>query len=417
MLWYAIEPMAAELPQEAARLLPNIPISAVRESIARRIASDGDAGRLEHLVDGLTLTGNPKIQADILRGMQKALAGQRLSKVPEKWAGVRKGLTYCDSPEVRQRVLVVSGIFAEPEALDELRKLTANTKEEIAIRQTALQTLVEAKADGLKPLLRELLDETKMRGAAIRSLAATRDPEAPHLILSLYKSYSDEDKRDSIATLVSRPAYAGALLDAIEKGTVPRRDVSVFTARQIVNLKDKKLTERLNTVWGTISAAPAGEKVKLLAKYKAMVPAERLAKADRSAGRALFAKTCATCHKLFDDGAKIGPELTGSQRANPEYLLSKLVDPSFAVPRDYQMVVVETKSGRFISGIITADNGQIVTVQTQNEAINVPKNDIELRMPTKQSLMPEGILDHMTEEEVRALIAYVSGAGQVPLPR
>ena len=199
---------------------------------------------------------------------------------------------------------------------------------------------------------------------------------------------------------------------------MPNRDVSVFTARQIVNLKDKKLTERLNSVWGTIAAAPAGEKVKMLAKFKAMVPADRLAKADRSAGRALLRKTCATCHKLFDDGGKIGPRSHRLPAGEPGV-------PALETRRSELRRAARLSDGgggdeiqgRFISGIITADNGQTITVQTQNEAINLPKSDVESRTPTKQSLMPEGMLDHLTEEEVRALIAYVSGQGQVPLPK
>lgn len=418
MIWYNLEPLVPSEGDRAARLAARPRVAPfLRESIARRIASSGDVAYFNPLIHFLAEGSDSATHADILRGMQTALRGQRLPKPPDGWADVRKKLMASTNAEVRQKTLALSGVFADPEALAALKKYAADMKEDGATRQTALQTLIEVKADGVPALLRELLADTKMRAPAIRGLAAVNDAEAPQLILGLYSKLSDDEKRDAIATLASRPAFAFALLDAIEKKTVPSRDVSVFTARQIVNLKDKKLTERLNSVWGTISTAPAGEKVKLLAKYKAMVPADQLAKADRAAGRALFAKTCATCHRLFDDGAKIAPDLTGSQRANPEYLLSKLVDPSFAVPRDYQMVVVETKSGRFISGIITADNGQTITVQTQNEAINLPKSDIESRTPTKQSLMPEGILDHLKEEEVRALIAYLSGPAQVPLPK
>lgn len=422
MLWYGLEPLVGEDPARAATLIASTRMSPLlREFISRRIASGGDLSKVKPLVRvlrvGLTDTPDAAAQADILRGMQKALAGQRLPKPPEGWAEARKSLLASKELEVRQRTMVLSAIFADPEALAMLRKYAADGKEEMAVRQTALQTLIEVKADGVPALLRDLLTDGVMRGPALRGLAAVNDPQTPELILGLYPRLGEAEKRDAVATLASRPAYALALLDAIEKKQVPTRDVSVFTARQIVNLKDKKLTERLNSVWGNISAAPSADKAKLLSKYKALVPAEQLAKADRSVGRALFAKTCATCHKLFDDGAKIGPDLTGSQRANPEYLLSKLIDPSFAVPRDYQMLVVETKSGRFISGIITAENAQTITVQTQNEAINLAKGDIESRTPTKQSLMPEGMLDHLKEDEVRALIAYLSGSGQVPLPK
>jgi putative heme-binding domain-containing protein len=417
MLWYGTEPLAIGDPHRGAKLLGGSNVPLVREFAARRIAAIGDESKLSPLLSTLSKSSDAAAQADILRGMHRALVGQRLSQPPDGWGTVRLQLMASKSVEVRQLTLVLSGVFADPEALAALRRYATDVKEQDAMRRTALQTLLEVKADGVHGLLRELLHDASMRGPAIRGLAAVNDPEAPSLILGLYGKLSEDEKRDAVATLASRPAYALALLDAVEKDQVPRRDLSVFTARQIVNLKDKKLADRLNLVWGTIASAPAADKAKTLAKFKAMVPADRLAQADRAQGRALFAKTCANCHLLFNEGTKLGPDLTGSQRANPEYLLSKLVDPSFAVPRDYQMVVVETKSGRFISGIVTAETAQTITVRTQNEAINLAKSDIESRTPTKQSLMPEGMLDQLKEAEVLALIAYLSGPGQVALPK
>jgi putative heme-binding domain-containing protein len=89
--------------------------------------------------------------------------------------------------------------------------------------------------------------------------------------------------------------------------------------------------------------------------------------ADRSAGRALFQKTCANCHKLFDAGGAIGPEITGAQRTNLDYLLENLIDPSAAVARDFQMQIIQTTGGRVITGLVVAESENAVTVQTLNE--------------------------------------------------
>ena len=250
---------------------------------------------------------------------------------------------------------------------------------------------------------------------ALRGLASYSDPATPALILEHYATLTDAEKADAIATLASRPAYALALLDAMEKGRVPRRDMSAFTVRQLLAFNDKKLTDRLTTVWGSIRP-PSAEKATLLPKYKAMVPPDALKKADRKHGRSLFAKTCASCHTLFNDGGKIGPDLTGSQRANPEYLLMKLLDPSAVVAKDYQMTVITTKAGRTISGLVKEETDKTITMQTQNEVVRLPKSDIEERSRSSQSMMPDGLLTPLNPAEVRDLIAYVSGPGQVPLP-
>jgi putative heme-binding domain-containing protein len=148
-----------------------------------------------------------------------------------------------------------------------------------------------------------------------------------------------------------------------------------------------------------------------------MVPPGALAKADRAQGRVLFAKSCAQCHMLFGEGAKIGPDLTGSQRANPEYLLTKLLDPNAVVAKDFQVSVIGTSSGRVVTGIVTKEDDKTVTVQTQNELLTIAKSDIEERKKTGQSMMPEGQLAMLSEKEVRDLIAYLAGAEQVPLPK
>jgi putative heme-binding domain-containing protein len=147
-----------------------------------------------------------------------------------------------------------------------------------------------------------------------------------------------------------------------------------------------------------------------------MVPPDALKKADRKHGRLLFSRTCANCHTLFGEGGKIGPDLTGSQRGNLEYLLINLLDPSAVVARDYQMTVITTKAGRILSGLVKEESDKTLTLQTQNEVVRLEKTDIEERDRSSQSMMPDGLLATLSPAEVRNLIAYLSGPGQVPLP-
>src|SRR5262249_17074696 len=154
----------------------------------------------------------------------------------------------------------------------------------------------------------------------------------------------------------------------------------------------------------------------LLKRYKPLMSAEAFRQADRTHGRLIFSKTCATCHTLFSDGGKIGPDLTGSQRANPEYILTKVLDPSAVVAREYQMTLIPTADGRSMSGIVKEENDKVVSLQTPNEVIRLPKSDIEQRSQAPVSMMPEGLLNDLADKEIRDLLAYLAGANQVPLP-
>src|SRR5262249_24968577 len=111
------------------------------------------------------------------------------------------------------------------------------------------------------------------------------------------------------------------------------------------------------------------------------------------------------------------PELTGSQRANPDYVLENALDPSAVVAREYQVTIVEAKDGRVISGIVKQETDRALTLRTQNESLVVPKNEIEGRTLSPTSMMPEGLLDALSKEEVRDLIAYLASPSQVPLPK
>jgi putative heme-binding domain-containing protein len=406
-------------PEQAAALLDKARIPLVRQYLARRIASAGDgpmASRgLEPLVKRLTASEDTEVQRDVLRGMHEALQGRRQLSAPAGWSDVKKKLAKTQEQEVREKALILSVLFGDPEALASLRQTALDAKAEGEARRNALQTLVETKAPDLLPLLRELLGDRAMRGPALRALASENDAGTPALILKQYGSFGDAEKADAIATLASRPEYALALLEAMERGEVPRKDLSPFIVRQLLALKNKPLTEKITKVWGSIRP-PAQEKAALLARYQALVPPDGLKKADRAQGRLVFERTCASCHTLFGEGGKIGPELTGSQRTNPEYILSKVLDPNAVVAKDYQMTVITTTNGRTLSGIVKEETPKTITLQTQNEVVRLLVADIDERRQSPASMMPEGLLDKMKDAEVRDLIAYLAGPDQVPRP-
>ncbi len=273
-------------------------------------------------------------------------------------------------------------------------------------RIAALELLLQKQLPDLLPILRSLLDEPSMRTAAIRGLASYNAADTPELILKRYAKLTDAEKSDAVQTLASRPKYAMALLDAVETGTVARKDISPFVARQILALKDQQVSKRLASVWGTIRPA-SKQRAALMAKYKAILTPDTLQKADPMKGKAVFAKTCATCHKLNGEGGAIGPELTGSQRNNLDYLLENVLDPSAVVAREYTVTNIELMNGRTVSGIVVQETERALTVQTPNEKLVIAKPDIETRVQTNVSMMPEGQFDKMSESELRDLVAYL----------
>ena len=93
-------------------------------------------------------------------------------------------------------------------------------------------------------------------------------------------------------------------------------------------------------------------------------PGQKIADASASRGRAVFTKTCAACHVLYGEGGKIGPDLTGSNRANLDYILLNSVDPSYDVPAGYRMVTIVTVDGRVVSGVIAEEDETRIVLKT-----------------------------------------------------
>lgn len=217
-------------------------------------------------------------------------------------------------------------------------------------------------------------------------------------------------------TLASRVTFAKELLDAIEKGTLPRADVPLVTARQVLALNDKTTTERLEKVWGKIGVA-SKERAALVKKWKESLTDDVIQQSDIANGRALFTKHCSACHKMFGEGQAVGPELTGSQRSNLDYVLENVIDPSAVVPREYQMVNFTLNDDRVVSGIVLRETKDAITVRTTNDTLTIPVADIVTRKQTPVSIMPEGLFEQLKPNEVRDLVAYLRVKEQVPLPK
>ena len=411
MIWYGTEPLVMEDVNRALDLLKQARIPLVRKFIARRIAATNQRGGRDDLVR-LLKDGNDGVKESILAGMVEALEGRKKVPQPAAWQEVYPKLTASRSDEIRQKGRLLALIFGDPRALVELRKIVSDSQQSADARGQAIVALTQANDGQLPPLLRELLAEPAVRIAALRGLAAFNDDATPAAVLKNYQAFDLATRQEAISTLTARKNYAIFLLDAFEQHRIPAADLSAFHVQQLQNLNDAAISGRLEKVWGTFRPTSA-TRAALVARYKQQLTPTVLAGADRAKGRSVFNRTCAACHTLFDAGGKIGPELTGSQRSNLDYLLSNVLDPSSVVAKDYQMTLLVMANGRVISGIVKTDDEQRLSVQTATELITVVKNEIDSRDVMTNSMMPDGLLLPLGDVEVRDLMAYLMGATQV----
>jgi putative heme-binding domain-containing protein len=357
------------------------------------------------LIDVLKTNDDPSFQLDILKGINAALEGRRRLQAPAAWADVRGKLVDSKSPEVRAQARALAVVFGDEATFVQMRRTRADAEAPAAEREAALQSLLAAGDPSLGKTLQTLVTDPALRTRALQGLVAYDDPATPACILSAYASFDTESRHAALATLAGRSEYAKVLIDAVEAGRVPRQDLTAATVRQLRDLGAKDIDAFVAKHWGVARATPA-EKQKDIDRWKGILSDQRLQSADASRGQAVFLKTCAQCHTLYGEGGKVGPDLTGSNRANLDYALMNILDPSAVIAKEYQVTLVRTKDGRVINGIATQGEHS-VKLATETGEVVIPKGEIDRMKQSDLSMMPEGLINGMTEEQVADLIAYL----------
>jgi putative heme-binding domain-containing protein len=414
MIWYAAEPLAESSPTAALKLAETSAIPLVDQFMTRRLAQLGTPEAMQLLVERLGRTTVANGQLAQLQQINEGLQGRRQLPMPRSWEQARAKLAKSDDAGVRNQALALGLTFGDAAAYQAVEKIVGDASADRQTRENALAALLKARDPGLPPILVRLLDDPALRRSAVRGLAAYDLPQTPEKILTLYSGLNADEKRDALATLASRAEYAAELLNAVGDKRVPAADLSADLVRQIRNLKNEKLDARVAEVWGVVNDTPA-ERLKQIAAYKRMLAQLPAQPPDVALGRALFAKTCQQCHVLFGLGAKVGPELTGSNRANLDYILSNLLDPSAVIGKDYQAVVIQTTEGRTLTGLVRAEDQTSLTLATATETVVIPQDEIDAREISAKSMMPDDQLKPLAEHEVRSLIAYLASPVQTPL--
>jgi putative membrane-bound dehydrogenase-like protein len=414
LYWYALEPLAGASPERALQVARDAKASPLLLPFTvRRITSSGKPEALALAVKTLAAEEDARRQLAILRGVHEALRGRRRVEMPGEWSATFDKLSHSTDAEVRRQVTALAVIFGDADAFAQLRRILSNPGAGARVRQDALATLLDAHDKDLAPALQRLVGEQALRNAALRGLAFYDDPKTPQMILQAFASFTPEEKRDALSTLASRAAYGKALMDAVAAKKVPASDVPAEIVRQLRNLHNKELDEHIAKVWGIVRSTPA-DRARLIAGWRQKIMQAEVAP-DLSLGRAVFAKTCQQCHTLYGSGSKVGPDITGSNRANLDYLLENVLDPSAVIPNEYKATVLTLQNGRVVTGIIRAESPAALTVVTQNETLTVPVNEIDERSTSPTSMMPDDLLKPLNEDEVRALVAYLRHPSQVPM--
>jgi putative membrane-bound dehydrogenase-like protein len=418
LVWYGLIPlgdaMAPSLVDVARHSRWPQLTSSIARLLASRIHSDPQSLNELLLVSGEPEPTDAEFRKSLLLGMQDAFRGWRKAPQPAAW---EKFASHADLVTSADVVRELSSLFGDGRALTELRQIAVDEGADMKSRQNALRALIDARPDDLRQVCESLLEVRSLNATALRGLALFDDPAVATLLSRKYKRFHPSDRPLVIETLVSRPGSAAVLLEELSstRSQIPLADITASHARQIQSLGDESLTRQLSKAWGELRDSSA-EKLELIGQLQRRLTPEALSAADLSHGRVLFTKTCGQCHLLYGAGQTVGPDLTGSQRSNLDYLLSNIVDPSAVVGKDYRMSIVMLADGRVLNGLVMSKDAQTLVLRTATEQVTLTLDDVELIKESPLSAMPDGLLQNLEADQIRDLIAYLQHPVQVPLP-
>jgi putative membrane-bound dehydrogenase-like protein len=252
----------------------------------------------------------------------------------------------------------------------------------------------------------------RMIVATLQTLSRFENDALSTRCLELLKHPQSTVRDTARKVLLSRAGSTKKLFGEIQAGRVAAADIPVDEIRLVAMQNDPDLDAFVRKHWGAIQAGTPELK---LAEMRRLNNDLRAFSGDAHNGKALFKQHCAACHKLFGDGGTVGPDLTTTSRADREFLLRSLIDPSAVIRSQYLSTIIATTGGQVVTGLIAErDNGRIVLIDSRAEKQTIPLDMIESMKDSSVSLMPEGVLSKMSPQEVRNLFAYLQSSGATP---
>lgn len=396
LIWYGIEPLIAENPDRFLELGLHSKIPLVTQYIARRAV---DENELERLVAVIEQGGTNS--SYFLEGMLSGMEGRTDLQIPSNWKALSAKLQQAKG-KTKTLAMEISDLFGDTEATQRAFATLKDKSAALDQRKRALQILTAQQRSELQEELPSLLEEPGMRLGAIRAVAAFDSEPLGRLLLKNYKSFNQEERLEVVQALSSRPRYGGMLTNEIKEKRIPKNEVPPSVARQLLRVVGSGFIE----VWGPIEQVPSDAAA--YEKYRSILSDQALAKGNLKAGKNLFQNTCGSCHKMYGEGEVMGPDLTGSNRTDVDYILFNVLEPSAEIQDDYKMVVINTRDGRTYSGNVIAENQRQLTLRVVGQdPVIINKSSIQSREVTPVSMMPPGLFENLTEKEIVDLVTYL----------
>jgi len=406
LIWWAFEAKAPDRAEILALFADRsiwdraIVQETVLERLMRRYAAAGAREDLAACARLLQLAPSADHARRLMAGFEAAYKGRSLAGLPDELAAAMRKAGVETLPFALRR--------GEPDSIRQalalLAKPGAPEREAVEIIQILGEVKVE---ESLQPLLALATgrDRPALQKAALAALKIHDAPGVAPKVFGAIPSMAADARTSALILLASRAAWATALVGAVEARQLAPSEIPADVVARVRALADEGLARRVALLWpGRAAAAPPGLEEKI-ARGKQVI---RGGLGNPYEGQNLYNIACASCHKLFEMGGLIGPDLTTYNRGDLDTMLLNILHPNAEIREGYENYLLTTTDGRVLSGFLVDRDQQIVILRgIDGENTAVPKSQIAELKAAGASLMPEGLLESLEDQQLRDLFAYL----------
>jgi len=410
LLWWALEDKTDVAGEEVVNLFAEesfwknrIVAETIAERLMRRFALSGTRQELVLAARLLNLAPDDQSQGKLLAGFEEAFKGRSLSGLPDELsAALTKAGGGSIALQIRQ---------GNKEAIATGLQQIASEKTAKADRIELVKTFGEVEQPEALPTLLTLLKSSKdtdLLAAILSALQSYPETNIGTAIINRYHDFDDDARETAQAVLSSRKIWSLQLLQAVAEGQVDKASLPLDVVRKMTIHNDPKLSQLISQHWQDLEGASSAEMQQQIAKVSALIKGDS---GDPYKGKVLFKGSCGKCHLLYGEGGRIGPDLTSYKRDDTLRILLNVVNPSAEIREGFELFSVITDDGRVLNGFLADQDNRVVVIRgADGQSVTVARDEIDEMVPQKKSLMPEGLLSKMTDQEIRDLFAYLRGS-------
>jgi putative membrane-bound dehydrogenase-like protein len=407
LLWWAIE---AKCEKERASLLEMFRDSTVWRGkltedtilprLMRRFAAAGSQKDLHTCVELFRLAPEKKHGLALLKGFEEAFKGRSSAGLP---AELLEEIAKLGGGSVAFAVRL-----GKAEAVSKALALLRDARAPLAQREELAAILGEIKQPASVEVLLGIVtgkEPDSLRKTALTALQAYNEDRIGATVVKLYPALTGDVRDVAETLLVSRKTWSKQLLAAVDAGSVPAKAVPTTTLKKMLLHRDAEVAGLVKKHWGDIKGATT---LAMQQEVERLLGVVRASTGNPYPGKKLFGARCASCHTLHSQGGTVGPDLTPYKRDEVPNLLLHIVNPSAEIREGYENQVIVTESGRILTGVVQEKDARVLVLRTADgQKVILPREDIAEITAAGISLMPEGLLQGLSDQEVRDLMAYL----------